>query len=179
MAFAFTKGHLMSERYEHVCRVRTAQGEQDYVTLLPPETVLAEGLAPEAIVGVLSRPLGTDERITPALFARNRAFVDFLHDVIARHAPEQPGLQAEARRLGNGWVYIIDRRTRTPGGPVPPEDVLGALEVKQGVVVPGSYRRSPKHQILSPDGFFRLDDGLHASLMRELAARNAEARRSG
>jgi hypothetical protein len=102
------------------------------VTLLAPERVLANGLAPEAIVGVLSRPPRSGERITPELFARNRVFVDFLHEVIARHAPSQPGFQAEARRLGNGWIYVVDQRTPTSQGPVPPEDIIGAFEVKVG-----------------------------------------------
>lgn len=164
----------MDERFEYVCRVKTPEGERDHVTLLPPEMVFAKGLAPEAIVGVLSRPLQAGERITPEVFARNRVFVDFLHEVIAQHAPSQPELQAEARRLGNGWVYIIDQRTPTPGGPVPPEDILGAFEVKNGEVVPGSYQRSPKHMILSALGFFRLDARLHQCLLRELVSRNSD-----
>jgi hypothetical protein len=155
-----------------VCKVRTDEGEQDLVTLLPPDLLLARGLAPEAIIGVLTGPLGEDGRITPENFARNRVFVEFLHDVIARHAPLQPGFQAEARRLGNGWIYVIDQRTPTPQGPVPPEDIFGAFEVRNGEVVPGSYQPSPRHRILSADGFFRLDAGLHAALMQELRARN-------
>jgi hypothetical protein len=163
----------MDERFEYICQVKTPDGEQHYITLLPPEAFFAHGLVPEAIVGVLSRPLEAGERITPEVFVRNRVFVDFLHEVIARHAPSQPGFQAEARRLGNGWIYVVDQRTPTPQGPVPPEDILGAFEVKNGEVVPGSYRRSPRHRILSSNGFFRLDAGLHQCLMQELTVRNA------
>jgi hypothetical protein len=161
------------ERYEWVCRVKTPEGEQDYVTLLPPELILEHGLAPEAIVGVLSCLLGPESRITPEIFARNRVFVEFLHDVIARHAPQEPGLQAEAQRLGNGWVYVIDQRTPTPDGAIPPEDVLGALEVRDGMIVAESYRPNPNHRILSDNGFFRLGDYLHQRLMEELARRNS------
>jgi hypothetical protein len=162
----------MTEPSVYVCRVDTPEGARDYVTLLPPDVAFAQGLAAEAIVGVLTRPLGPGEAITPEVFARNRAFVDFLHDVIARHGPTQPGCRAEAKRLGNGWIYIIDRRTPTPGGPVPPEDIVGAFEVKDGEVVPGSYRPNPNHRILSAHGFFRLDAGLQECLLRELAARS-------
>jgi hypothetical protein len=158
-----------------VCRVRTAEGEQDLVTLLPPDAVFAQGLAPEAVVGVLTGPLGEGDRIAPENFARNRVFVEFLHGVIARHAPEQPGFQAEARRMGNGWIYLIDQRTPTPQGAVPPEDIFGAFEVKDGAVVPGSYKPSDRHRILSVNGFFRLDAGLYQCLMDELAARNASS----
>src|SRR5262249_4525582 len=122
-----------------VCRVNTPEGMKDFITCLPHEYVFKHGLAPEAIVGELAHPLGADEAITPAIFARSRVFVDFLHDVIARRAPDQPGRIAEARRQGNGWVAVIDQRTPTPRGAVPPEDVLGLFEVKDGEVVPGSY----------------------------------------
>jgi hypothetical protein len=157
-----------------VCKVHTPQGEKYYVTLLPTEVIFAHGLAPEAVVGVLLGPPQPGVPIRPEVFARNRVFVDFLHEFIAREAPGQPGLQAEARRLGNGWVYVIDQRTATPGGAVPPEDILGAFEVKNGEVVPGSYRPSPKHQILSANGFFQLDAALLGCLLRELEARSAK-----
>ncbi len=154
-----------------VCRVQTPDGVKDYVTCLPQEQVFAHGLPPEAILGVLLRPLGEGEAITPDVFARNRAFVDFLHAVVARRAPGLPGLRAEARRQGDGWVYIIDQRTRTPQGPVPPEDIVGVFAVKGGEVVPGSYQRNPNHRLLSADGFFRLGAELQACLLEELANR--------
>jgi hypothetical protein len=162
----------MTEPVIYVCRVESPDGAKDYLTLVPPEVAFSQGLAPEAIVGVLLRPLAANEAITPEVFARNRVFVDFMHDVIARNGPDQPGCQAEAKRLGDGWVYIIDQRTPTPGGAVPPEDIIGVFEAKEGQVVPGSYRPSPMHMILSPSGFFRLDAGLMECLLRELGARN-------
>jgi hypothetical protein len=96
-------------------------------------------------------------------------FVDFMHGVIARRGSDLPGLVEEARRQGNGWVYIVDQRTRTPEGPVPPEDIIGAFEVKGGQIVPGSYRRSPKHKILSADGFLQLGSELQSCLLAEIA----------
>lgn len=162
----------MSGAAFHVCQVDTPEGTREYVTLIPPDVALAQGLAAEAIVGVLTRPLGPGDSITPEVFARNRAFVTFLHDVIARHGPGQRGIQIEATRLGNGWVYVIDQRTPTPAGPVPPEDILGAFEVRNGEAVAGSYRPNPNHRILSATGFFRLDAGLQQCLLRELANRN-------
>lgn len=127
--------------------------------------------ASEDVVGTLLRPLGPKEAITPEIFAPNAVFTSFLHAVIARHGPDQPGCREEAQRLGEGWIYIIDQRTPTPEGEVPPEDIIGAFEVKKGEVVRGSYRASPKHMILSSDGFFRLDERLQECLLRELANR--------
>lgn len=160
----------MHETQIFVCRVETSDGVSDYVTLLSPDTAFSQGLPPEAIVGVLAHPLKPDEPITPDIFSRNRVFVDFMHQVIARHAPHHPGLQAEARRQGNGFVYIIDQRARDPRGTVPPADIIGGFEVKDGEAVPESYHSNPNHLILSSDGFFRLDSNLHQHLLEELMA---------
>jgi hypothetical protein len=152
-----------------VCRVENPDGAKYYVTCLPVEQLCVRGLAPEAIIGVLLRPLKPDEVITPAVFVQNRVFVDFLHRVIARHGPELPGVIAEAGRQRDGWVYVIDQRTRTPQGAVPPEDIIGAFEVRGGQVVPDSYLPFPSHMILTEDGFFRLGAELQALLLQELA----------
>jgi hypothetical protein len=152
-----------------VCRVETLEGPKDYVTCLSHDHVFKHGLPAEAIIGVLQRPLESAEAITPSVFARNRVFVEFMHSVIARRGPELPGLIAEAKRQGEGWVYIVDQRTPTPQDAVPPEDIVGAFEVKNGHVVPGSYRASHKHMILSANGFFRLGSELQPCLLEELA----------
>jgi hypothetical protein len=155
-----------------VCKVTTPEGPQEYVALGTAEQIFTRGLPAEGIVGVLTRPLEPGEAITPAVFARHRAFVDFMHAVIAQHAPPQAGCIAEARRLGNGWVYIIDQRTPTPQGPVPPQDIVGCFEVKDGQVVTGSYRPNDKHRILSADGFCQLGAELQQCLLEELAKRS-------
>lgn len=161
----------MNETLVHVCRVSTSDGLKDYVTLETPEVTFSKGLTPEGIVGVLLRPLKAEERITPENFAPNRAFVALLNAVIAQHGPDQPGFRAEAERLGDGFIYIIDQRTPTPRGSVPPEDIIGAFEAAGGKVVPGSYQANGKHMILSPTGFFRLDGELNQCLLREIASR--------
>ena len=164
------RGVRMTELPINVCRVDTREGTKDYVTCLSHEQVFERGLPAEAIIGVLLRPLKSGDAITPAVFARNRVFVDFMQGVIARRGPDLPGLIAEGRRQGDGWLYVVDQRTPTLQGAVPPEDIVGAFEVKGGQVVPGSYRPSPKHLILSSSGFFRLGPELQQCLLAELAA---------
>ncbi|HYH83036.1 MAG TPA: hypothetical protein VEX86_24790 [Longimicrobium sp.] len=151
-----------------VCRVRVPEGTREYVTVLPPDDVLARGLPNHAIVGALLHPLAEGEDAHPDVFTPNPAFVRFMHDVLARHAASEPGLRDEARRLGDGYVYVIDARTPDPTGAVPPEDVIGAVQVTGGEPVPGSYRANPKHQLLTAHGFFSLGEELHALLMREV-----------
>lgn len=157
----------------YVCHVATPEGFKDYVTLTSPDAAFSKGLIPEAILGVLTHALGPEEPITPDIVAANSVFTKFLAFVIARHGPEQPGLVAEARRIGEGHVVLVDQRTPTPQGPVPPEDILGVFRVQDGTVVPGSYMASPKHRLLTSNGFFQLDSKLMDCLQRELVARSA------
>ncbi len=158
----------MSKPTVYVCRVETPEGEKDYVTLLTPEQFFSRGLASEAIVGGLSRPLAAGEPITPEVFARNPVFVEFLHAVIARRGPSLPGLIAEAERQGEGWVYLIDQRTRTPGGRVPPEDIIGAFEARGGRSSPARTRPAQGTGSYHPTASSGSPD-LQAALMEELA----------
>ena len=141
------------------------------MTVLPPESVSERGLPGVAIVGALTKPLGGEgEHVAADVFTPNPAFVRFMHDVLAKHAPLVDSFRDEARRQREGWVYVIDARTPDPAGTVPPEDVLGAVEVKDGEPVPGSYRANPGHQILTARGFFQLGEELHACLLAEVEA---------
>jgi hypothetical protein len=154
-----------------VVRVDTPEGVRDVVTLLQPAVFLNKGLAPEAIVGSLLRPIQAHETVTPDIFARNPVFVEFLHSFLAEHAPQSAECQAAARRQGTGWVYIIDQRTPTPGASVPPEDIVGAFQISDGHALSASYRANPAHRILSGRGFFRLGAELESALIDELTNR--------
>ena len=153
-----------------VCEVGTPDGTVAYVTLVPSGEAAQHGLFTQQIVGQLLDHQRTDELFAPDNFARNRAFVEFLHEVIRTHGPAVPGLVAEARTQGDGWVYIIDGRTPTPQGRVPPEDIVGGFAVKDGSIVAGSYQPNPNHRVLSANGFLQLDAALQAHLLDELTA---------
>ena len=153
-----------------LCDVRTPDGLVTYATLIPPEEMATRGLAAQAILGqVLDRGRG-DDLLAPDNFARNRAFVDFMQEVIRRHGPSVPDLVAAARAQRSGWVYIVDGRTPTPQGPVPPEDIIGGFQVEAGDVVADSYQANPNHRILSQRGFLQLDPFLRQRLLDALAA---------
>lgn len=138
-----------------------------YVTVSPLDR--ERDIAPAKVIGMLKQPIQRGESITPDNFARNGVFVDFLHNVIAKHGPMVPGLVGAARQQGEGWVYIIDGRTPTPQEDVPQEDILGAFQVKNGEITSTSYQRNADHRILSDRGFFRLDAILIQQLIDELA----------
>ncbi len=147
------------------------QGIQDLVSLVQPDIGFEGGLPSEAIVGRLLKPIDQGGTVTPENFVRNKAFVDFMHEVIGRCAPELPRMKAEAEQIGAGYVYLIDARRPTPEGEVSPDDIIGAFEVQAGAVVAGSYQPNPNHVILSPQGFFRLEPALQNRLLAEISSR--------
>lgn len=151
----------------YFCEVQTGQV---YVTLSNPQDMCRRGLISEEIIGQLISPIDLDAPLSPDNFGRNPVFVDFLHKVIKKHGPSTAGLIAAARKQGEGLVVIIDGRTPTPDGQVPPEDILGAFEVRSGEIVPDAYHPNLNHRILTKDGFFRLDSMLQESLLHELSA---------
>lgn len=158
-----------------VCRVSVRGEVRDYVTVIPPETAFARGLPTEAIVGILLEPAGEAAGVRPDAFAENPAFRALLDDVVGRHAPDLPEIEAEARRLGSGYVYVIDGRTPDPGAQAPAEDVVGAFQVKGGAIVREPYLPNPKYRLLTEHGFFSLSDTLHRRLLEEIARRRADA----
>src|SRR6266568_6727846 len=103
----------------------------------------------------------------------NTVFVDLMQGVIASRGPQTKDLIADAKRLRHGTLYVIDRRTRAPEGPVREireQDIFGEFDVKKGRIVPGSYRPNLKHYILTEDGFFQLAAELEESLLVVLSA---------
>ena len=161
-----------------VINVSTPEGPKDYVALTSYDVAFSVGLFPEAILGVLRHPVAPDAGILPDNFVANSVFVKFLTSVIARYGPDDPALQEEAKRIGKGSVVLVDQRTPTPEGPVPPEDIVGVFVVENGIVSTASYLASPNHRLLTQHGFFRLGDRLEECLRHELAVL-AEKQRSG
>jgi len=155
----------------YVYRVSVDGEMRDYVSILPPEMTQRLGLPGAAIVGVLVAPEGGGELPLLERFSANPAFAELLSRVVARHGPDEPSLVEEARRVGSGYVYVIDGRTPDPAAPMRSEDVIGAFQVRNGEVVREPYLPNPKHELLTADGFFRLSDTLHAKLLEELAPR--------
>lgn len=156
-----------------ICRVQSPEGPRDYVTCLDEQHLTARGLPAEAVLGIIPRPLQSGEPITPANFTWNRGFVEFMHAVIARRGPKLSGIRGQARRQREGWLYVVDQRTPTPQVSIPPEDIVGAFQVRDGQVLPDSYHPSQSHIVLSAHGFVRLGPELQACLLDELKGLDA------
>jgi len=149
----------------YISRVDSPEGRRDYVSLLPPKG----GLIAASIIGMFRAPESGPPNISVENFTRNGVFVDFLHAVIEREAPKLSAYMAEAKRVGNGPVYVIDRRA-SEDATIQPEDTFGAFEARNEQIVPEAYEANPTHRLLSERGFFQLEPELHTALLQELTA---------
>ena len=86
----------------------------------------------------------------------NPSFTEVMHHAIAAAGTPDRHIAAGAPKNGDeeGWVYIIDPRTPTPEGSVPPSDILGSFKVdcETQTVVKESYRPNENYQLLSGQG---------------------------
>lgn len=66
---------------------------------------------------------------------------------------------------------MVDLRARLePGKTVPDHDILGAFEVEDGRVKPGSYRVNEGHHVYTEEGLVRLTPFLNAALTERLVS---------
>jgi hypothetical protein len=152
-----------------VYQVDFGGGERNVVSLLEPGWVSAHGLRPDAVVAVLP-PDATLDDVRPEDIGENGPFLRLLSRVIFENAGRDEMLRREAEVQGDGYVYLLDRRTPDPGGRVPPQDIIGAFEVSGGALVAGSYRHNPRHRLFTKDGWFLLPSALETALQSHLRA---------
>ncbi len=126
------------------------------------------GLPRQAIVGLVTQTGLDSNQFTPETFKPNAAFREFLHETLAQCGLASPRLEAQARRIGDGYVYIIDARTPGPDGKVAPEDIIGSFKATRGQLVSGSYQANADHRIISDRGLFRLSKELQACLTKTM-----------
>ena len=134
-----------------------------YVSPLTNEVTFEFGLPSEAIMGEL---VDGPDQISAEHFEQNPLLVKFLAGVIATHGKNCPGLVAETERQQNGFVYILDERYSSPDGSVPPEDIVGGMEISNGTML--RFHSSPKYRILTKNGFMKIDSWLIKKLTEEL-----------
>jgi hypothetical protein len=157
-------------------RVKIADGRHDVVSPVDARWLSEHGygLAEQAIVGVLSRRIDDGGEIVPENFRPNQPFVDFLHELLAAEAPQTDDARLQAARQREGYLYLIDGRTPDPGGRVPPEDIIGAIAIQAGKLMPGTYQRNDRHRLLTSNGFFVLSAELEVTLLNRLRAACAQ-----
>ncbi len=144
-----------------------------YLSPLTPEDTRTIGSLPrEAILGellVTERP-AVDAKIDPAQFRPNPSFIAFLNGMFAQHAHLAPGFAEAAQANETGFIQVVDARTATPKQ-VPPEDIIGRIELANAVVV--RFHANESYRLLTERGFMRLHPWMHAKLIESLLAISA------
>jgi hypothetical protein len=139
---------------------------EEFVTLVEPDTIREQGLRPEQIVGKLRTATADGGKVDADNFMPNVAFVDYLHEFVARTAAEDKGLIAAAESGKVENLFVVDQRAVTPAAEVPPEDILGAFVVKDGAISAADYQSNRgKHRLLTSRGFFNLGAGAMQKLV--------------
>lgn len=116
-------------------------------------------------VGIIQIDIKSQEIID---FKPNSKAVDFLHELVSKLGILDENIIEAAKKQKEGWVYIIDGRTPTPQGDVPNEDIIGAFEVKKGIIIKNSYQKFEKHKLLNEKGIFGLNKFLTVALIHEI-----------
>jgi hypothetical protein len=133
------------------------EGLQRYcLSILPKDKTLL----PQAIAGYLK-----SAQVDPAEFEENPVFKTFVHGFLARHLPTEPDFLKEGQKVGNGYVYLVDKRTKNPKGDVPMPDIVGAMNFENGTVLPDSYLPNKNYKLLTPKGFMSLPVALEEALL--------------
>jgi hypothetical protein len=108
-------------------------------------------------------------------FLPNPEFVRFMHRVIREAGPRNASMQASAAEQRDGWIYVIDLRTAEgPQGYVPPEDISGAFEIKDGQILPDTYRPNDRHLVLSDQGLVQPGPALHQGMVDAVWAQKGD-----
>ncbi len=147
---------------------------EDVVSLLPPDKANEIGLPPQSIIGKLLTSVDRGGELSNDNLVVNPGFVELIHQIIAEYAPRLDTTKQQAQQQVNGWLYMIDRRRPNAEMLDPLEqmldDIIGAFEVIDSQIVPGSYQPMATHQLISHRGVFELEPELHTCLMEKIAS---------
>jgi len=130
--------------------------------LRPEEADKRGGMPLEAIIGIWYGDEPSPDRFTPNLY-----FVDFMHDVIKSAGPTDPSLLATASQQQEGWLFVFDHRQQ---GDTPTEDIIGAFEIRQGMIVADTYWRNDDHVVFSEKGPVQLPPTLQQVMVERARA---------
>ncbi|MDO1450427.1 hypothetical protein Q0590_29400 [Rhodocytophaga aerolata] len=136
------------------------EGKQQYCISVLPQNKAG---MPQAIAGYLK-----SAQVDLAEFEENPVFKAFLHAFLAKHLPTEPDFLKEGQKVGNGYVYLVDKRTKNPKGDVPMPDIIGAINFENGNVQPDSYLPNKNYKLLTAKGFMGLPVALEEALLKEL-----------
>ncbi|KAG0185464.1 hypothetical protein DFQ28_009280 [Apophysomyces sp. BC1034] len=107
--------------------------------------------------------------VNPRTFVGNDEFVHFLNEVLAEniHNIDDSSLKGLAKWQKEGWLHVADERNPPAWGRIPsPEDIIGSVLVKDGVIQPGTYQPMPAHRLVTANGIFQLSEPLKQCVIK-------------
>jgi hypothetical protein len=152
-------------------QVDFGDGPKEYLTCAGIERLNKErGIPVEALIGMVLKPRKKPaDPITPDNFRSNIAFINLLQGLMVEHGEWMDDMRIDADALGNGVLYVIDERSPKPVEGqewiVRSDDLIGEFDVKDGEIVPGSYRRNPDFALVNEEGLFQLTDEIAETVM--------------
>jgi len=139
--------------------------ERNVLSFANPDDAFNKGLVGKSVIGYLKE---TDKGVTSENIVYNVDFVVLFKRTIKTAALASVDLMKSATQQQNGFVYIIDQRSKDQNE-TKARDILGSFEVTGGQLNPDSFQFNPNYQIISTDGLFRLPDNFAKALMNEIA----------
>jgi hypothetical protein len=139
--------------------------ERNVLSFADPDDVLNKGLIGKSVIGYLKE---TDKEVLPENIVYNADFVEIFKRTIKTAALASVDLMKSASQQQNGFVYIIDQRTKDQNE-TKARDILGSFEVIGGQLNTDSFQFNPNYQIISTDGLFRLPDNFEKAILNEIA----------
>jgi len=144
-----------------------------YCTFIHHDYLFKYGLLGAVIIGEVEKS-DSGEMDFKNTFKENPLFKKTIFNFIEIEAINDPALITEAKKQNNGWVYIVDQRTPTPEGEVPPFDIIGAFEVTNGKL--GNFNANQNYQLKSVNGFTNFGETLNIKMnnyLTKLLQKNA------
>ncbi len=157
-----SKGKTMSDKLQiNVIEVMVDKEPKFYCTFVSSELIFEYGLSAKVIVGEVDK--SEDEEFDFATsFRANPAFKETIFDFARAEMLDDETLINSAIEQQEGWVYIIDQRTKTPEGEVPPYDIIGGFKVENKELK--RFSENPNYQIKSINGFTDLGKNLNIKM---------------
>ncbi len=135
------------------------------LSLLPQNAITPATDKDKIVVGFLQKA-----QADPGHFTEHMPFKRWLHGLIEEHLPKQAPFQEEGKKVKDGYVYAIDKRTKKLKGDIPLQDIIGAFNFENGQIVPGSYLPNQNYKLFTVEGLFQLPFSLESILAEQINA---------
>lgn len=147
----------------------TQNGKVNYLSLLPHEVVYENGLCAETIIGTVTG----EPPITVHNFQLNKRFLFYLHSIIVRFIEKNPLYKKQAKKIGDGTLYIKDDRMKNNiKTNTEPADIIASIQVNNKVLALDTYEPNAGYKLITEDGLFQLTPELRKYAIEELTRRS-------